>query len=266
MERHTHISKFGGSILIDSNSFRRAAEVISRQPGRNIAVVSALGARPGEPKVTDQLYARQIDPVLDRYQAIAEDLNCHGTLAHIDQLRGHLPGARSEDLVVSRGEWLSARLLAEYISAEFIDGTELIQVENHQVHSNTASRAASRLEITSQSVVVPGFYGENLAGRVETLSRNGSDLTATVIAQAARAEGLTLWKDVDGVYCSDPRTNPQARLFDRLSFDFFEQNPSQVIHPEAASFVRGTRTDIVVRNMFNLANPGTRITEAVVGC
>ncbi len=260
MERQTHISKFGGSILMDSYSFRRAAEVISRQPGRNIVVISALGARAGEPKVTDQLYTRQINGVLDRYQAIAEDLNCHGILAHIDQLRGHLPQARSEDLVVSRGEWLSARILSEFMSAEFIDGTELIQVENHQVHKNTTQRAATRLENTSQRVVVPGFYGENLQGRIETLSRNGSDLTAALVAQASRAEKLTLWKDVEGVYCSDPRLNPAARLYEELSFDFIKQNPSQVIHPDAASFFRNTQADIIVRSLFNLNNPGTRIT------
>lgn len=265
MERPTHISKFGGSILTDSDSFRRVAQVLNRQSGRNIAVVSALGARSGELKVTDQLYARQIDQVMDRYQAIAAYLGCHRTLGYIDQLRGHLPQARSEDLVVSRGEWLSARLLAEYMSAEFIDGTELIQVHNHRVHRNTSSRAARRLENTSRQVVVPGFYGENLQDRVETLSRNGSDLTATVLAQATQAEQLTLWKDVNGVYCSDPRLNPSARLHEVLSFDFIQQNPSQVIHPDAASYIRGFQTDIVVRNVFNLNHPGTRITEAVAG-
>jgi aspartate kinase len=251
--------------LTDSDSFRRVAEVITLQPDRHIAVVSALGARNGEQKVTDLLYAGQIDSVLDRYQAVAEDLNCQRTLAHIDQLRGHLPHARSTDIVVSRGEWLSARILAEFMSVEFIDGSELIQVNNHQIHSNTSQRAANRLKNTSDRVIVPGFFGENLAGRVETLSRNGSDLSATVLARATRSEQLTLWKDVNGIYCSDPRFNPQARLHDILSFNFIDQNPSQVIHPDAASFIRGTSTDIVVRNVFNLDHPGTRISEAVAG-
>jgi aspartate kinase len=216
----------------------------------------------GERKVTDLLYDRQIDPVLDRYQLIAEELNCQSTLRQIDQLRGHLPEARSIDLVVSRGEWLSSRLLAEYMRAEFIDGTELIQVENHQVHPNTAQRARSRLSDTSSRVIVPGFYGENLQGRVETLSRNGSDLTAALVAQASEAEELTLWKDVEGVYCSDPRLNPAARLHEVLSFEFIKQHPSQVIHPDAASFVRNTQADIIVRSLFNLNHPGTRITTA----
>ena len=54
-------------------------------------------------------------------------------------------------------------------------------------------------------VVVAGFQGETSDGRITTLGRGGSDLTAIAIASAIKADICQIFTDVDGVYTCDPR-------------------------------------------------------------
>ena len=53
--------------------------------------------------------------------------------------------------------------------------------------------------------VITGFLGHDSKGRITTLGRGGSDLTATVIGSAIIADEVQVWKDVDGIMTSDPR-------------------------------------------------------------
>ena len=68
-------------------------------------------------------------------------------------------------------------------------------------------------------VIVAGFQGETTDGRITTLGRGGSDLTAIAIAAAIKADICQIYTDVDGVYTCDPRIVPNARKIDEISYD-----------------------------------------------
>jgi aspartate kinase len=264
MERqNTIISKLGGSVLVDSQSFRQASRVINAHNGRNIAVVSALGATNLYPKATNELYQGHRLDVTQRYAEIARELQCENTLLHIEQLAGHLPQARSIDLIASRGEWLSARLLAEYMGAEFIDAIDLIRVSDHQIHESSFEIARQRLEGSSDRVIVPGFYGLNLRGRIETLTRNGSDVTAAVLTGGLQASRLVLWKDVSGIYDTDPRIHSDAQVMPMVDFEYLRQHPSQAIHPDSLRFIGNHGTELQIRSIFQPELVGTRVLQKV---
>lgn len=265
MERqHTTISKFGGSGLTDAHSFDRASRIMRDEPSHlHVGVVSALGATSEFPKATNQLYQNQIGPVMNRYRNIAEQLNCQKTLAYIDILESHLPQSQSTELIASRGEWLSAYLLAEYTGARFIDAAELIQVHNHQAEDYSDILISQKLRHESGTVIVPGFYGENRERRVETLTRNGSDVTAAVLAGALHSSRLILWKDVPGIYDTDPKTNPAAQIMPVVDFDYLRQHPSQAIHPDSLRFINSRVTELQIKSVFHPDQVGTRVFQAV---
>jgi aspartokinase/homoserine dehydrogenase 1 len=66
--------------------------------------------------------------------------------------------------------------------------------------------------------VLPGYLAMTQDGEYTTLGRNGSDHSAAVIAAALDADAVYLYSDVAGVYESDPRITPQARLLTTLSY------------------------------------------------
>ncbi|WP_367650325.1 UMP kinase [Nocardioides sp. zg-DK7169] len=89
--------------------------------------------------------------------------------------------------------------------------------------------------------------------------------TDTVAAQRAletRCEVILMGKQgVDGVYDSDPKTNPSAVKFDALTYDEFIARDLKVADATAVSLARDNDVDMV---FFNLSTPGT-IARAVSG-
>ena len=70
-----------------------------------------------------------------------------------------------------------------------------------------------------QVVIVAGFQGQTREGRITTLGRGGSDLTAIAIAAAVKADLCQIYTDVNGVYTADPRLVPEARKLAEISYD-----------------------------------------------
>lgn len=67
--------------------------------------------------------------------------------------------------------------------------------------------------------VVAGFQGIDAAGNITTLGRGGSDTTAVALAAALKADECQIYTDVNGVYTTDPRVVPAARLLKRITFE-----------------------------------------------
>ena len=67
--------------------------------------------------------------------------------------------------------------------------------------------------------VVPGFQGVSKSGDITSIGRGGSDATAVVIAKIFQTDSCELYKDVDGVYSSDPNKIPVAKKIDKISYE-----------------------------------------------
>jgi aspartate kinase len=68
-------------------------------------------------------------------------------------------------------------------------------------------------------VVVAGFQGVDEQGNITTLGRGGSDTTAVALAAALKADECQIYTDVDGVYTTDPRIEPNARKMKSVSYE-----------------------------------------------
>jgi len=65
-------------------------------------------------------------------------------------------------------------------------------------------------------VVVPGFVGKTLDGRITTMGRGGSDITAFVLARALKAKQVILVTDVDGIMTADPKLVKSAKKISKI--------------------------------------------------
>ena len=269
------VCKFGGSSLADADGFRRVRRIIDADSSRKYIVVSAPGrsASEGE-KVTDLLLRAQqaegdvrhaiLTRAFKRYTSIraALDIDCD-LEAEFDRIEH--ANAPSPAALISRGEYLCARLFAAYCGMEFVDARDLIIFDaDGAADVKMTLRAAQRLKHLS-GAVIPGFYGAAPDGEIALFSRGGSDVSGALIAAAFAPCLYENWTDGDGLYSADPRLVPDARLHLRAGFTqtaALSACGAQVLHPDSLIFLRGRGVAVQLRNSFNPTCPGTRVSEA----
>lgn len=266
------VSKFGGTSLCSGEMFLRAAALVKENPERRIVVASAPGKRfSSDMKVTDLLIGlwenkseRLLSLLEERFLAISEvtrtDLGKE--LAHIRRLV--LKGA-DRALLVSRGEWLSAKILAQMTGFRFLDAAQAIRFSRGAVHESTTYALIRNAFSNSPGLVLPGFYGADERGEVCLFPRGGSDITGALAAAAVGAALYENWTDVNGVYERDPAEFPDAGLLSELTFDEMQRlcdAGACVLHPDSLLPVRRAGIPVRVKNTFFPGKNGTLIHTA----
>jgi aspartokinase/homoserine dehydrogenase 1 len=180
---------------------------------------------------------------------------------------------RSQDLVMSFGERLSASLLAFIFSA---NGIESVFLDSRGLVKTNAAygRAEVLKKETEENIraffkgpqkamqVVTGFIGSTVDGHTTTVGRDGSDLTAAVFAAALGAKQLEIYSDVDGILTADPLCVKNAFRIDELSYtEAMEVSHfgARVLFPPSVKPALEKNIPILIRNTFNPESPGTRI-------
>ena len=183
--------------------------------------------------------------------------------------------ARTTDIIVARGERLSATLVAAALRAErvkgrYVDATRVIHTDDSfgsatpdLARTDRAARAVIRpLLARGEIAIVPGFLGVSPDGAVTTLGRGGSDLSATLLARALNARAVSLWKDVPGLLTSDPRLVPHtsviAQLHPREAAELAYYG-AKVLHPRALIPLTRRAMPLFVRPFANPESTGTEV-------
>lgn len=277
---NVYVCKFGGSSLSDANQFKKVKDIIKRDERRRFIVPSAPGKRfDKDRKVTDLLYLvsglahedenfdSQLDRVENRFKEIAENLNLVIDLeAEFKKIKEDILNGASEAYIVSRGEYLSGRLLSEYLGFEFIDPTELIMISRSTGLTRwdeTRDMINNRLKNVNNAVI-PGFYGINIKGDLITYTRGGSDVSAAVIARGLNADLYENWTDVNGVRMVDPRISPDSKKIEIITYHELRELAymgASVIHQEAMIPCMNAGIPIAIKNTNDPMDPGTKIVD-----
>ena len=271
------VAKFGGSSVADAAQFRKVAAIMQADPRRRILVVSAPGKRrPDEAKITDLLYlchdmaamATSIDEpfglITERFLGIAAELGIDSALPGLLQtFRRELEAGCSREFAVSRGEYFCARLMAEFLDAEFVDpANHILLREGGLVDPVSYERLRARLADESRMYVMAGFYGRNRQGEITTFSRGGSDISGAIAARAAGAILYENWTDTSGLLIADPRIVDNPRAIEEISFREVREMAymgASVFHDEAILPVREASIPVAIRNTNRPEDVGTRI-------
>ena len=257
--------KFGGASLADGTAIRRACALLREAGGeRPIAVVSAIA---GATVQLDRLAHDAAGGAFDfgtlrlRHRSLLAQLGLDSELLdrHLAALGTVLQSVRARrrlrpaerDHVLSFGERMSARIVAAALrdggaEATPIDAFDLGLLSDSN-HGSAKPLLESR-EVVRHALahvpgipVVTGFVAADARGSLTTLGRNGSDLSATLIAEAVGAREVQFWKPVGGMLTADPRLVPEARTIRRLGYDAaaaFSRHGASVLHPDAIEPLR----------------------------
>lgn len=268
------VVKFGGTSLADGKRFRHAAQILRADQNRRYVVVSAPGKRyGGDWKITDLLYRfRQtgdeadLAPVEERFRRIVEELDLPLDLSgeFAEMKRPHSP-----DYLASRGEYLSARIMAAYLGWPFVDAGECVFFDRQgQLDEGKTCHALFERLRRLPHGVLPGFYGVTPDGEVHTFSRGGSDISGALVASAMDAEVYENWTDVDGMLVTDPRIVPQAAPISSITYPELRElayHGAAVLHEDSVLPVRRGGIPIHIRNTFRPQAPGSWIVAQAMG-
>ncbi|MDE6849858.1 MAG: aspartate kinase [Clostridia bacterium] len=271
------VCKFGGTSMADGNTMQAVKKIIASDEKRKFVVVSAPGKRfNGDIKVTDLLYScydelqangsckESFSKVRRRFESIVKELNLEMDIVSVlDETEKRLKEENSSDFTASRGEYLSARIMAKLLGAKFIDSEDVVFFkEDGQLDGEKTYRAISAAVADADSAVFPGFYGKDVNGKVKTFSRGGSDISGAIVARAVNASVYENWTDVSGFLACDPRIVDNPKRIKNLSYKELRELSymgANVLHSESIFPVRKANIPIIIKNTFRPEDEGTAI-------
>lgn len=237
------VKKFGGTSVASIERIEACADIIAQSAalGPVVVVVSAM--------------AGETDRLLNLAKAIMPD-----------------PDARELDMLLATGEQVAIALLAMALQKRGVRARSLtgdqIPIITSPVHTKARIESIDTKVLqgyldAGEVPVIAGFQGVTDAGEKTTLGRGGSDTSAVAIAAALKADECEIYTDVRGVYTTDPRVEPTARLMRQITFEEMLEMASlgaKVLQIRSVEFAGRFKIPLRVRSTFEPNDTGTLIT------
>ncbi|WP_028264042.1 aspartate kinase [Atopobium fossor] len=272
------VAKFGGSSVANAQQFKKVASIVAADSDRRYIVVSASGKRfTTDNKITDLLLLVNahisyhvdctvlLQTIKERYIELARELKLTYPIAQkFDEFAMHIKDV-SPEYVVSRGEWFTAQLMAEFLNKPFVDASDVIRFHHDgSLNQEATAQLLQQLVVEKGSFVLPGFYGATSDGKIKLFERGGGDITGAIVARALEVDVYENWTDVSGFLAADPRIVNDPRIIHRITFDEMRELSymgASVLQEEAIFPVREANIPIQIKNTNDPEALGTMIRE-----
>ena len=293
------IMKFGGTSVAHASNINKVIDIISdslKSQEKIVVVVSALGG------ITDNLimlanlaskkdlkYKTIFQAICGRHDQVIKELidsenkkrvsqEINKKYSELEEIVNNIFLARNLspsflDIVMSFGEQLSSFIIGEAIKSrgipcEFVDSRTVVKTDDNFGSANVDLEKSYKLMSNclkgTPLSIMGGFIGSTENGETTTLSRGGSDYTASLVGAALDASVIEIWTDVDGIMTEDPKKMKNALLIPEITYEKAEEmayNGAKVIHPKTIRPAVLKNIPIYVKNTFNPSGSGTRISN-----
>lgn len=272
-----YVTKFGGTSLASASQFKKVKSIIDDNKLRKVVVVSAPGKRDKlDNKITDLLYLlaahirygvsyeNVLMMIKERYLEIKNDLDLKIDLDYeFKAIVDDIKNKESEEYLVSRGEYLCAKMMAEYLGFAFCDSFDLIRFNyDGTINDELTSKAISEAYQKNGNIVVPGFYGSYPNKRIKLFSRGGSDITGSLLAKALCATKYENWTDVSGILVADPKIINNPKRIQEVTYEELRELSymgASVLHEETIFPIQDLNIPIHILNTNHPEDEGTVI-------
>ncbi len=284
------VLKFGGKSLANGKGIHAVIDIIEDKVKNGEKITVVLSARGNttdeledilEKAVKGKKYQSQLE-ALKKYQ-IADFNNADFTqeFETLDKLFEGVSllgdySKRVKDQVLSQGEVVSAKLVTQIlkeknIKANFTDSRTLIITDAQFGDAQPLDKLSKENVINHFQTyngttvnIVTGFIASNTKNETTTLGRNGSNYTASLLANYLEAEELQSFTHVNGIYTANPDLVPDAIKIEKLSFTeanelaYFGAN---ILHAKTIIPLIEKNIPLRILNTFDHKNKGTLITS-----
>lgn len=262
------VAKFGGSSVADAVQFKKVKEIIESDPKRQIVVVSAAGKSASEKiKVTDLLleleqalvsnndYEQLFEKISSRILKIRDDLNLKINIeAELKEIADNLENC-SHDYLISRGEFLTGKMMAEFLNYYFVDAKDILIFDGDNLNYDLSRQKLFKILQKHQNILVPGFYGSNSDGSIHLMPRGGSDITGAILANLVDASLYENWTDVSGILMADPRIVDHSKKIDVLTYEELQELSYMGVGVFQEEAVRPVRQKNIPTEILNTNSP-----------
>lgn len=185
----------------------------------------------------------------------------------------------SYDQIVGIGELLSTRIFAFYLQQqgqnfEWLDVRDVIRTDDTyrdarvdwDYSQKQAEQVIGALLKAGKNVITQGFIGATADNASVTLGREGSDYTAAMLAAMLKGEGVTIWKDVEGLQNADPKLFPNTVKIEAITYHEVIEMAfygAQVIHPKTIKPLQNNGIPLYVKCFLDKNLKGTVIKNEV---
>ena len=303
------VMKFGGTSVEDAQAMQRTAGIVRGRRERGleaVVVVSAMakvtdlllsaaaaagrGDKAGALAIGARLRHRHIDTstaLLEPERFARLQVTLHQEFDALDDLLRGIAAVgeltpRTNDLVLSFGERLSSRIIAEAFEQHGLQGAHVdarscivtdasygkaVPLES-VIEAKLAANVLPLID-AGKTPVLGGFIGATADGITTTLGRGGSDYTAALVGGGMHAGAIEIWTDVNGIMTTDPRICPDALRVKTISFEEAAELAyfgAKVLHPATILPAVQKSIPVWVLNSRNAENEGTKITAMAAKC
>jgi len=295
------VYKFGGASIATPERMKALLPVLREATQPVILVISAMGkttnalevivsvACRGDKQEAQKLakeleqqhleYARELlDPT--RFNDLEKELNVYFT-----EMQWAIDGADaskydySYDQIVCLGEVFSTKMLSVYLrqqgyNHEWIDVRDVLRTDDTyrdakvdlDVSKQQAQHVMGKHLQQGTNILTQGFIGSTSDNNSATLGREGSDYTAALLASMLGAEGVTIWKDVEGLQNADPKLFNNTVKIEAITYHEVIEMAyygAQVIHPKTIKPLQNNNIPLYVKCFLNKELKGTVIQNEV---
>ncbi len=238
------VLKFGGTSVGSVAKIKKVANIIKKrhQEGNEIIViVSAMSGNTNALLDKSKLVSNNFDTKeLDVLLSSGEQVSC-----------ALLSGAII-DLGLKSRSWMGWQI--PILTDNNHSSASIINIETKEIIKFISKKGVA---------IIPGFQGISSSGRITTLGRGGSDLSAVAIAKFFDTDSCEIYTDVEGVYTTDPSANKKAKKIDKISYEEMLEMASlgsKVMMPESVQASMINEIPVHVRSTFS-EKKGTIITS-----
>ena len=192
------VMKFGGTSVASVKKLKNIANIVCKE-AKNNKVIVVLSAMAGE---------------TNKLQSYLDDFESQYSI--------------ESDLVLTSGEQVTIGLLSAALKNDGIKSIPLlgwqIPIITDDSHEKAKILNIDRKRVlkyfkNNDVIVLAGFQGISIDGKITSLGRGGSETTAVAIASSVDAERCDIYTDVDGVYTTDPNIDQNAKKISKMSYE-----------------------------------------------
>ncbi len=284
------IIKFGGKSLANGQGIHNVISIIKHEkknPEKIIVLLSARGETTNKLETLLELakwnqdYQKEFE-ALKKYQKTAIktlDLNKEFKL-----IKNILKGVqltkdyslKTKDLILAQGELIAVKTISKLLNNQGvksmpIDSRLFLKTDNNFGnasinHLDSEKRTVDYFKALSKNTIpiVTGFIASNSKNETTTLGRNGSNYSASILANYLNIPSIENYTHIDGIFTANPEIVHNAKIIKHINYNEASELASfgaSILHTKSIIPLIEKNISLRILNTFNKENEGTLISN-----
>jgi len=282
--------KFGGKSLANGQGIKNVVSILEKKIGNKEKIIVVLSARGNS---TDQLeelldlaksdksYVKQLELFKQEQLEPLKTIDLNSEFELIDKLLKGVQltedySLKVKDTLLAQGELIAVKTVSELlknlkIKSTHVDSRLFLKTDDN-FGDATIESSSSEIktinyfkELPSDIVpIVTGFIASNQKNETTTLGRNGTNYSASLLANYLGIKEIESYTHVDGIFTANPEIVTNAKIINHINYNEASELASfgtSVLHTKSILPLNDKKISLRILNTFNYENAGTLISN-----